>query len=249
MEPRKPLIPIHESRERYLLYAPPRAAVARARGEQPSVDPRQPWTTDHPWKPQGMNPDYAEDPGGSVRIRGAILAAIALLNLALLASKGTFVVLLVLALDLAGLLILFDSILKIWQWFRHPRVRMRWTSFPAFLGGRLEGTLVVRPGQHVLSTIKVRLRCVRDERVEHRNQDGTTISALEPYIHYEQSFEILPPGETLDELALGFDLPPDAPSTDLGSGEPTYWQVALRIPVTGPDIEVVFLAPVYAPRD
>ena len=121
---------------------------------------------------------------------------------------------------------------------------MRWTTFPAFPGGRLEGIVKVRPGQHVMSSIQVRLRCVRDERVEHPAPDGAT-SALEPYVIYEQTFEALPPGEILRELPLGFDLPADLPGNDLGKEEATYWQVAVRITVPGPDIEAVFLAPVY----
>ena len=57
------------------------------------------------------------------------------------------------------------------------------------------------PRQHVMSSIQVRLRCVREERVEHPAPDGPT-SHLEPYVIYEQSFETLPPGETLRELPL-----------------------------------------------
>ncbi|MEA2599266.1 MAG: hypothetical protein QOF89_258 [Acidobacteriota bacterium] len=237
---------IQESRQRYLLYAPPRSAVrVPKRSVKGSGDPKQPWTSDYPWRPEGMDPDYPAAPGGSVPGRVTLLALIGLCNLTLLVSSQTFPVILVLALDLAGVLVLFDSVLKIGQWLRHPRTRMRWTTFPAFLGGRLEGVLTVRPRQHVMTSIQVRLRCVHDERVEHPTPEGP-ISTLEPYVLYEQSFELLPPGETLSELPLGFDLPADLPGTDLTKDEATYWQVAVRIPVPGPDIEAVFLAPVYA---
>ena len=237
--------PIQESRQRYLLYAPPRAAVKDARrpGGQ-LVDPAQPWTSDHPWRPEGMKPDDSPDSRRMVLGRVAVLALIALLNLGL-ATPYLAVKILVTLCDLAGVLILFDSVLKIGQWLRHPRTRMRWTTFPAFPGGRLEGRLKVQPGQHVLSSIQVRLRCVQDERVEHPTTDGTT-PALEPYVIYEQSFEALPPGEVLRELPLTFDLPADLPGNDLGKDEATYWQVAVRVPVPGPNIEAVFLAPVYA---
>lgn len=239
------MLPIQESRQRYLLYAPPRAAVKSS--QRPSgqpADPAQPWTSDHPWRPEGMKPDGSRDSRRAVLGRVAVLALIALLNLGL-ASPYLVVKIVVFICDLAGVLILFDSVLKIGQWLRHPRTRMRWTTFPAVPGGRLEGTLKIQPGQHVMSSIQVRLRCVRDERVEHPTPDGTT-SALEPYVIYEQSFESLPPGEILRELPLAFDLPADLPGTDLGKDEATYWQVALRITVPGPDIEAVFLAPVYA---
>jgi hypothetical protein len=238
--------PIQESRERYLLFIPPRAALkGRQRPNRQPVDPTQPWSSDHLWHPERMKPDGAPDSRQEVLRRAALLALIALLNL------GFFSPYLILKIvaglgDLAGLLILFDWVLKIGHWLRHPRTRMRWTTFPAFLGGRLEGTVSIRPRQHVMSSIQVRLRCVRDERVEHPTESGPT-SYLEPYVLYEQSFETLPPGETLRELPLTFDLPADLSGNDLGPEQATYWQVALKIPVPGPDIEAVFLAPVYAP--
>ncbi len=240
--------PVPESRERYLLYAPPRAALKKTqRPSRQPVDPAQPWISDHPWRPQGMDPDGAPDFRGALLGRGAVLALIALFNLGL-ASPYLVLKIVILACDLAGLLILFESLLKIWHWLRHPRTLMRWTTFPAFPGGRLEGTVTLRPRQHVMSSIQVRLRCVREERVEYSAPDGPT-SHLEPYVIYEQSFETLPPGETLRELPLAFDLPADLPGNDLGRDEATYWQVALRIPVPGPDVEAVFLAPVYAIKD
>ncbi len=156
--------PIQESRERYLLFIPPRVALkSRQRPNRRPVDPAKPWTSDHLWHPARMKPDGA------------------------------------------------------------PSSR-----------------------QHVMSSIQVRLRCVRDERMEHPTESGPT-SYLEPYVLYEQSFETLPPGETLRELPLTFDLPADLPGNELGPEQATYWQVALKIPVPGPDIEAVFLAPVYSP--
>ncbi|HEX4961113.1 MAG TPA: hypothetical protein VF173_09780 [Thermoanaerobaculia bacterium] len=229
--------PVPESRERYLLYAPPRAVVrsGHRRSSQP-VDPAHPWTSDHPWRPQGMHPDDARDSRRLVLGRTAILLGIALLNLGFAVPSLALQIVLGVC-DLAGVLLLFDSVLKIVHWLRHPRTRMSWAPFPAFLGGKLTGTFTVRPGQHVMSSIQVRLRCVRDEPGEH--------SALEPYVHYEQSFETLPPGEILRELPLTFDLPADLPGNDLNREDATYWQVALKVPVPGPDIEAVFLAPVY----
>lgn len=236
--------PIEESRERYLLFSPPRATLKGQRPNRQPADPKQPWTSDHPWRPLGMKTDGSPDVRQEVIKRSALLALIALLNLAFLSPYLVLKIVACVA-DLAGLLILFDWALKLGHWLRHTRTRMRWTTFPAFLGGRLEGTVSISPKQHVMSSIQVRLRCVRDERTDHATESGLA-SYLEPYVLYEQSFETLPPGETLRELPLGFDLPADLPGNDLGPEQATYWQVALKIPVPGPDIEAVFLAPVYA---
>ncbi|HEV2853663.1 MAG TPA: hypothetical protein VHC97_12745 [Thermoanaerobaculia bacterium] len=233
---------IHESRERYALFVPPRSAVpvARERRAPGPADPKAPWTSDHPWRPAGMLPDYSRDTRGSMLRRIALVVLIALFNIALPAAPFALKLVL-LVLDLVALLILIDLILKIAHELHHPRTRMRWTTFPAFLGGRLEGTLLVRPAQYVFSALQVRLRCVQDERNERHPEDA----GLEPHVIYEQSFEAVPPGETLTELPLSFQLPEDLPGTHLDRAEATYWQVAVRIPVTGPDIEAVFLAPVY----
>jgi hypothetical protein len=231
---------IRESRERYALFAPARSSLQAASGKPPGPgNPREPWRSDHPWHPQGMRPEGAVDTARSLRWRAVLLVLIGLLNIALpWVPAAVKTVLLI--LDLAGLLVLFDSILKTVQALRHPRTRMRWTTFPAFLGGRLEGVLLVRPGQHVFSALTVKLRCVQDEPSQSPGHAG-----LEPHVIYEQTFEDLPPGEILKELPLSFQLPEDLPGNHLDRAEAIYWQMAVRIPVTGPDVEAVFLAPVY----
>ncbi len=243
--PPPPTPAIHESRERYALFYPARSSVpVPGRGKPRPMDPQAPlapWTSDYPWHPEGMLPDYAQDVTGSVLRVAGWFCLIALLGTVALFDVPRSLKLAILGLGLVGLLVLFSLILKTFQMLRHPRTRMRWATFPAFLGSRLEGVLSVRPGQHVFSALTVKLRCVQDERNETYQGDA----GLEPHVIYEQSFEVLPPGDTLRELPLAFDLPDDLPGNHLDRAEATYWQVAVRIPVTGPDIEAVFLAPVY----
>ena len=240
-EPPSPTTPaIRESRERYELFAPARSSLQAASGKPRGPEnPKEPWSSDHPWHPQAMRPEGVADPIGSMRWRAVLLVLLGLLNIALpwMPAAARTVLLI---LDLAGLLVLFDSILKIVQALRHPRTLMRWTTFPAFLGGRLEGVLLVRPGQHVFSALTVKLRCVQDEPSPAAGE-----ARLEPHVIYEQTFEALPTGEILKELPLSFQIPDDLPGNHLDRAEATYWQVAVRIPVTGPDVEAVFLAPVY----
>jgi hypothetical protein len=188
-----------------------------------------------------MLPDYAQDATGSLLKVAFLLCLVSLLAAITLFDLPRSLKIAILVLDLVGLLVLFSLLLKSWQVLRSPRTRMRWATFPAFLGGRLEGTLSVRPGQHVFSALTVKLRCVQDERSE--KQEGE--AGLAPHVIYEQSFEIMPPGEILTELPLALVLPDDLPGNHLDRAEATYWQVAVRIPVTGPDVEAVFLAPVY----
>jgi hypothetical protein len=142
-------------------------------------------------------------------------------------------------LDVFGIVLLGDTLLRIWQSGRRPR--MRWTTFPAFVGHRLEAVLVARPSLEPIGEVRAVLRCVRDER---QVRGGEVF--LEPMVIYQQISELSVAEERLKELRLSFDVPADLPGTDLGREDAIYWQIALRIPVVGPDVEIVFLAPVYA---
>ena len=211
-------------------------AKNQERGKRWGVSQENPWTTDYPWRPEGMASDYSTTTGGGILGRIAFLALIGLFNTVFISDSPWLLRGIVLFLDLFGALILWDSLHKIWQALRHPRPTMRWTTFPAFLGGRLEGVFAVRSSLRVRGPIRATLRCVEDK------QAGTS---QEAFAIYEQICELPPAGDRLKELPLAFDLPPDLPGTDLGRYEAVYWQVVLQIPVAGPDFETVFLAPVY----
>lgn len=206
----------------------------------PEWDRKLPWTADHPWRPEGMPPDYSAPGSGGVLGRVAALLLFGLFNLVFLEPSPWGLRAIVLFFDLFGALILWDTLHKMWQALRHPRPVMRWTTFPAFLGGRLEGVFAVRRALRVRGPVRATLRCVQDAGMGMQQ---------EAFSLYEQIREIPPAGDRLKELPVAFDLPSDLPGTDLGRSDAVYWQVVLQIPVAGPDFETVFLAPVYEATD
>jgi hypothetical protein len=212
----------------------------KGRGKRIRDERRQPWTVDHPWKPGGMPPDYSGEGGGSVLGRVAIFGLFGLFNMVFLSPSPWLLRGIVLLFDLFALLILWDSLHKIWQDLRHPRPKMRWMTFPAFLGDRLLGVFMARPALRVQGPVRATLRAIRDEGF------GTQAEA---FILYEQVREFPNAGDRLSELPLSFDIPRDLPGTDLSGEQPTYWQVHILAPVAGPDFETVFLAPVYKGPD
>ena len=238
--------PVQETRERQRLFIPTRSAVRQA-GQRSAGGPGGdgPWAADSPWRPAGQDPDYEPDTGHPFRARLGLLGLIALANLGLLASSVLLENVIVL-LDVLGIVIVIDLLLKLWQASRRIRPRMRWTTFPAFLGGRLEGVLVTRGALEPIGAARAILRCVRDERVPAEDGSG---AAVEPAAIYRQITEFPITADRLKVLPVAFDLPADLPGTDLKNDEPVYWQVALQIPTIGPDFETVFLAPVYARLD
>lgn len=213
---------IQESIERQRLYVPTRAACPA-----------------DPWRPKGQMPDYTPKTRHAMPVRAAVLAVIVALNLLLpWVSSGLETV--ILLVDAVGLLLLFDTLNKLWYaYWRRPPL-LRWTSFPAHTGGRLEALLVAKPSLEVIGPVLAVLRCVRDETTE---EEG---GARVPMQIYSQTAEFDFPGEQLKEVALTFEIPPDQPGTDMDREDAVYWQIAVRIPVIGPDLELVYLAPVYS---
>jgi hypothetical protein len=203
---------------------------------------KRPWESDHPWRPEGQEPDYAGNSGGFLLGLIAFLGLLGLFNMVFLSPSPWLLRGIVLLFDLLGLLFLLDALRKAWQAIRHGRPRMRWTTFPAFLGGRLEGVFLIRPALRATGPVKATLRCIEDA-------GGGEAATLEPFVIYQQIREIDGAGDVLRELPVSFDVPPDLPGTRLNRAEATYWQVFLQVPVAGPgpDFETVFLAPVYKP--
>ena len=203
-------------------------------------NPKRPWESDHPWRPEGQDPDYAGNSGGFLLGLIAFLGMLGLFNMVFMSPSPWLPRGIVLFFDLIGLLFLLDALRKAWQALRHGRPRMRWTSFPAFLGDRLEGVFLIRRTLRPTGPVKATLRCI---------EDAGGGESLEPFVIYQQIREIDRGGDALRELPISFDIPSDLPGTHLDRAEATYWQVFLQVPVTGPDFETVFLAPVYKRRN
>jgi len=235
--------PVQESRERYRLYVPVRSGLPPPRSAPVVREgvPDGPWKSDHPWRPEGQRPEYTPEAEHHVRLRIAVLAGLVALNF-LLPWAPPLLETLILLVDAAGVIVIFDSLNKLWYGYWGRKPRMRWTSFPAFTGGRLEGVLVARPSPEVVGSVLAVLRCVRDERVESETGEVTH----EPMVLYHQTTEFPVPEDRLTDVAVALDIPADLPGTDLGTPEAVYWQLAVRILMVGPDVELVYLAPVYS---
>ena len=215
--------------------------AARQAGERRDRSNLQrPWESDYPWKPEGQRPDYEGNTGAFLLGYIGFFGLIGLFNLVFTSPSPWLLRGIVLLVDLFALAILLDGLRKLWQASRHGRPRMRWTTFPAFLGDRLEGVFLISRALRQRGPVKAILRCV---------QDSGGSESSEPFVIYQQTREIDAAGDVLRELPVAFDVPPDLPGTDLYRGDATYWQVFLQVPVIGPDFEVIFLAPVYERKE
>jgi hypothetical protein len=210
-------------------------------------DAKQPWTWDYPWSTQWMKPDYSGSGAGTFLGRVAFLALLGLFNVAWVSGMLLFKIIISI-FDLFGLLIVYDSVQKIVQWIRVRQPVVIWSQVPAFLGERLEGRIAFARRVAAQGPAKVTLRRVEDDWVERPASDrsgGTR--ELQPFALYQQEQEVALSGDS-DVVDFAFDLPRSEPGTDLGKAEAVYWQVLVSVPVLGPDLEAVFLAPVYRKR-
>ncbi len=216
-----------------------RNALTRAETERRARLNDLPWTWDYPWQPEWMAPDQRPW-SGLILGRLAVFALVAVLNL-IQWERGCATHSIVIGADILALLLLYDSVRKLLQWlrFRHPVVT--WVSLPAFLGESLEGRISFARPVKPDSPVQLVLRCV--------NEDVRKDSAGEKrryFFVYTQTVNVhLEGGEPLDFLDFAFELPTDVHGTDFHANDPVYWQVVLKVPVAGPDLEATFMAPVY----
>lgn len=215
-----------------------RQQVAEKRTDGP------PWKWDYPWKQEKMLPDYVEDTGGSILGRVAFLSLIALFNIALQAPSWLMRGI-ILLFDLLGLLILVDSIRAMIQRIRFRLPTITWSGFPVAPAGALRAVIEFPRSLQPTGAAELTLRCVKDRWVE-----GDSGRQLYPFALWSQATTVpVAEGTTLRELRVEMPVPSNLPETNLssGSGEASYWQLLVRIPIAGPDFETVFLVPVYNP--
>lgn len=208
---------------------------------------KEPWTYDYPWSASWMAPD---DQHFETSILGKVtfFAFVALCN-TLWYSGEPFWYIFLTFLDLIALAVLVSTLRTAFKAFRYRRPVVIWNEIPVYPGGVLEGRMAFPRDVRPRGPTRLTLRCVDEERAE--GGLGVEGTDREVFCIYRETREIPLPGETgepLDVLSFAFEIPRNLPGTNLLSSSPTYWQLVAEVPVLGPDLEAVFLAPVYQKR-
>lgn len=203
----------------------------------------QPWTWDHPWRKEWMARDYA---GGTNTVLGrlVLIPVTGLATLASLSEPNCLFFGVAIGFGLISLLVVYDALKKLSHWlrFRHPVVI--WSSIPTFQGEMLAGRVAYARPVRAAAPPRVTLRCVREDWLEPVGDKNSR--SLQPFAVYRETHEIPLPGkDPLESIDFAFEVPYDQPGTDLTAEKPVYWQIVASVPLTGPDLETVFLAPVY----
>ncbi|MEO8189280.1 MAG: hypothetical protein ABI682_02975 [Acidobacteriota bacterium] len=227
-----------------------------------------PWSSDNDWDTAGAVPDGSGSGFRAVVGRLVFFLFIGFLNFLWtvhMAAGARVIVSLVLGLfDLVAVLVLYDTLRRMVQAVRVGTPRLAWRSFPSFTGGRFEAvfqtTRAMRPNgppSVTLRRIEQRLNDASadtadtadaddagdSENAEHVPAAAAAMRAYEAW-SATQTFPAFAQG-TMTSFPITMDVPVDQPGTDLSKDQCTYWQLAVSVPVVGPDLEAVFLVPIY----
>lgn len=204
----------------------------------------QPWTWDHPWRTEWMAHEYGGGHKFALLARLAVIAVAILAIVAALDEGGGVTVTVAVGFSLVSLLLLYDLAKRFIQWLRlrrHPVVI--WSAIPTFLGETLSGRIAYARPVRATGPARVMLRCVREEGFAG---EGGQRPLLQTFAIYRETREVPPPADgPLESIDFAFQVPHDLPGNSLNAERPTYWQVVISVPLAGPDMETVFLAPVY----
>jgi hypothetical protein len=219
------------------------AALPAARGDSP-------WTSDHDWDPTGARPDGGPI-GGVAGCFGRLFffVFIGAFNFFWAVSMPTtarIVFAIIIGLfDLIAIAALVEMIVRAVQAARVGSTKLVWRKMPFFTGESFEAVFQTSRTMHPNGPPTVTLR-----RIEQRN-DVEPRQGVDPGLHaYERwsSTKTFPDfGQgAMTSFPFAIDVPAGQPGTDLSTAECTYWQVGVRVPVAGPDVEAVFLVPIYS---
>lgn len=203
----------------------------------------EPWTWDHPWRKEWMARDYASG-SNSILGRLVVIPVTGLATTAALSEPSCVFTAVASGFGAVSVLVVYDALRRLIQWlrFRHPVVI--WSSIPTFQGETLAGRIAYARPVRATAPPRVTLRCVREDWLEPVGPKQSR--SLQPFAVYRETHEVPLPGkDALEWIDFAFEVPYDQPGTDLAAEKPTYWQVVVYVPLAGPDLETVFLAPVY----
>lgn len=222
-------------------------AAERKREEGQARDPGRPWLWDSAWDASGVDDDGVARTGGYFLGGGFMVLFLIPFNWwAWVSDESVFMVKAIVSLfDFITLTLLCAGVYRLFVGLKYGRSRLRFDSFPFFMGEKVAVTLLAAERLRDFRAITATLTCC--EQRETRDSDGKT-STTEFTLWQEKSEfkagELILAGSL---LPLSLRLPPGEPAkpTDLSSYLKVYWKLELIADTPGLDFSAVFPLPVY----
>ena len=219
------------------------ASRRRSRGRSPS-DPMG----DHPWDGGGApdeSPAIARKQLTAFLVFASFLAPFhwQVLHGGLPAWAFVFIVPLFGLMDLLISFFLWDAIRHIRATLAYGPIRLDFGRFPFAPGSDLQATLrVARPPRDV-RLLRFKLTAIQERPVGKKSPERAIAKTL-----YEDTESVFLPPSRPWEVPIAFQLPADAPSTDLSADSPRYWVLEVENEPPEPLFRASFLVPVYRMR-
>ncbi len=220
------------------------ALVSRRKSKWPG----EPWYWDHPWNAEGVG----SSGGPMEQLQGLVSQVLWTLILATITwvaytTEGWGWLALVAIFDLAILYSWGLLFYKFGRSLQHQRGRLRFRSFPFFLGGSLEVELLGADRLRGFRSLTVSLRCIR-EAFESGTGVNSKSRMVVSYQIYEDGRTLTPDANPITgpDLRISFPLPSGDYSTRLGKRPPQFWELEITADMPGADYAATFLVPVYA---
>jgi len=221
---------------------------AGVRGRK-SERPGEPWYWDHPWNAEGVESD-----GGPLeQLQGLVelgLWTLLLTPLTWLActNESWGWLALVAILDLAILYSYGLALYKFVRSLQHGRGRLRFGSFPFFLGGSVDVELLDVDRLRGFTSMTVSLRCIHEIYDPVPSLDENETARLICYQIYEDQKTLTPGANPIagPDLRISFPLPDGEYATRLGESPQKCWELEIKADLPGIDYAATFLVPVYA---
>ncbi len=156
-------------------------------------------------------------------------------------EKGNYAALLALIFPLAALCFLVSALRKTLEWRRFGRLALVMDPFPGSLGGDVGGSLELPLRYGPDHRFEATLACCR----VYEKDTGESTETREEVIWDRPG--LVRAGPSLDgtRLAFRFTPPSDLPESEPKSADYTRWSLHLRAALPGPDLDRVFVIPVF----
>lgn len=210
--------------------------------------PDEPWKWDYSWDHTGTKDVSSMTMYKAFRVATVFFLFLLPFNwLAFLSSEintgRLFWKIMVGLFDLATLIILVYGIYLLIRRIRYGVGRLRFNTFPFFLGKEMIVIFHGVQGLDDIRSISATLRFIEERYGQRGNKPATDIYC---YQLYADMLTFQKP-ETFNKkfLTINFALPEGDLETRLGKRPPKYWELEIKADAPGVDYKAAFLLPVY----
>ncbi len=207
-------------------------------------DPSQPWFFDFDWNPREFRISSAGEVLAALYVLGFLaLSTPPALILVALDSRSSVVLLFV---GLAGVWMSITFVRELRRHLKYGTTWLRYGRFPFYPGEQIDLAWGTQRGFNPYNTIKFTLRYVEEERREVQRRDHIDVR-YEPIELWAASFTI-DDGDRFApdaEQGMAFNVPANAPSTNLRGDPPSYWELEVEVDAPGANFQRTYGVPIY----